>query len=221
MNVHTTAHKKIGDILPASAWQIVRSARLWWSVAIVVWLVASVAGLAALLRYAGGAGTPADSQRHWPTDSALVANREGGTLLMFIHPQCPCTRASLGELEKVVARCHDALTTYVVVVGPTDADDSWSHGELWSAASAIPFVNLFDDRGGEEARRFGVSTSGQALLYDQRGQLQFSGGITSARGHAGDNVGRTSIEHWVRQLPTVARQTPVFGCPLAAPQNGK
>ena len=45
------------------------------------------------------------------------------------------------------------------------------------------------DPGGAEARRFGVATSGHVLLYDTRGDLIFSGGITPGRGEQGDNAG--------------------------------
>ena len=52
---------------------------------------------------------------------------------------------------------------------------------------------MLRDDDGAEARRFGAETSGQTLLYDEHGALLFSGGITGARGHAGDNAGRASL----------------------------
>ena len=41
--------------------------------------------------------------------------------------------------------------------------------------------------------RFGLVSSGHALLYDENGRLLFSGGLTNARGHAGNSVGRNAI----------------------------
>ena len=61
------------------------------------------------------------------------------------------------------------------------------------------------------------ATSGHALLYDARSRLEFSGGITVARGHAGDNVGRSAIEALIAGDVTVLRQAPVFGCALHNP----
>ncbi len=52
---------------------------------------------------------------------------------------------------------------------------------------------MLRDDDGAEAKRFGAETSGQTLLYDERGTLAFSGGITGSRGHAGDNAGRASL----------------------------
>jgi hypothetical protein len=70
------------------------------------------------------------------------------------------------------------------------------------------------DRDAAESRRFRAETSGDALLYDEHGRLLFSGGITVARGHAGDNAGLGAIEALVRGDTNVRRQTPVFGCAL-------
>jgi len=51
------------------------------------------------------------------------------------------------------------------------------------------------------------------LLYDISGRLVFDGGITSARGHQGDNAGRSAISALLTgQHDVVVRATPVFGC---------
>jgi hypothetical protein len=52
------------------------------------------------------------------------------------------------------------------------------------------------------------------LLYSAGGERLFSGGITFARGHAGDNAGRAAIEAWSTGSPPGYRETPVFGCPI-------
>ena len=60
-------------------------------------------------------------------------------------------------------------------------------------------------------------TSGQTLLYDTKGHLVFSGGITGGRGHEGDNTGRESIEKYLQTGKTIVshkkaweRQTRVY-----------
>ena len=67
---------------------------------------------------------------------------------------------------------------------------------------------------GTEARRFGVSTSGQTLLYDNAGALLFAGGITGARAHQGDNDGRRSIVALLNRETPARTATNVFGCSL-------
>ena len=72
------------------------------------------------------------------------------------------------------------------------------------------------DDDGAEARRFGVETSGQTLLYDARGALIFSGGITGSRGHAGENAGAAALAALLTRGAAAQRGADVFGCPLFA-----
>jgi hypothetical protein len=88
--------------------------------------------------------------------------------------------------------------------------------DLWRIALEIPGVTVQIDPKGEEAERFHVRTSGETLLYDRDGRLQFSGGITISRGHAGDNPGRISLAALVNGQPANESTTPAFGCPLFA-----
>jgi hypothetical protein len=44
--------------------------------------------------------------------------------------------------------------------------------------------------------------------------LLFAGGITAARGHAGDNAGRSAIETLLAGGRPGYDRTPVFGCPI-------
>src|SRR5690606_15268575 len=106
----------------------------------------------------------------------------------------PCTRASLGELEKIVARFQGDVTPWVVFLKPAGSDGHWDQTDLWTTAAAIPGVHVVSDAGGVEARRFHARTSGETLLYSSQGQLLFNGGITLARGHAGGNPGRSAVE---------------------------
>jgi hypothetical protein len=76
---------------------------------------------------------------------------------------------------------------------------------------------MVHDHDGVEARRFGAATSGQVILYDARGTLLFSGGITPARGHSGDSTGRDAILALLIDGSSEASETPVFGCSLFDP----
>jgi hypothetical protein len=92
--------------------------------------------------------------------------------------------------------------------------DGWEQTDLWRQAAALPGVTVVRDDEGLEAQHFGAATSGQTLLYDERGTLVFSGGITGARAHAGDNVGRQTLVALLNRQPAMRRGTSVFGCPL-------
>jgi hypothetical protein len=97
---------------------------------------------------------------------------------------------------------------------PTSFAEGWENTDLWGTAAGIPGVTVVRDDDGREARRFGAETSGQTLLYDERGVLVFSGGITGARAHAGNNVGRQSLVALLNHEPAARSGTNVFGCSL-------
>jgi hypothetical protein len=133
---------------------------------------------------------------------------------MLAHPRCPCTRASIGELSLLMARCQGQVDTRVLFLKPAGAGEDWWKTDLWESASAIPGVSVLLDEDGAEARHFGAVTSGQTLLYDAEGRLVFSGGITGARGHSGDNTGRSTLVALIEGQRRSGGSGPVFGCSL-------
>jgi hypothetical protein len=197
-----------------------RRARRWLQLAAFAWLVLSIAGVAALWRYELTPGDAAMVQPHWPDGVDISPNVDGPTLILFVHPRCPCTRASLGELEQILSCCQGSLRAYVIAFRPATAEAGWEHTDLWRTASALPGVRLVSDVDGTLARRFGATTSGQALLYDVSGRLMFEGGITSARGHLGNNAGRSAITALLTGSDNVVHTTPVFGCPIVPKPTG-
>jgi hypothetical protein len=99
-------------------------------------------------------------------------------------------------------------------------DQDWDDTDLWKAAQSIPGAHVISDLDGEECKRFHATTSGETFLFNERGELLFSGGITFSRGHSGDNVGRSAIESFLRGQEPACRHTSVFGCPIAsAPES--
>jgi hypothetical protein len=189
-----------------------------WVIGLVttVWLGAGALGLAKLADYSAAAGAPASAPGRWPADSSLARVSGMPTLVVIAHPQCPCSRASIGELARLLAETAAPPRTYVLFVRPPGVDDAWARSDLWDSAAAIPGVEVVMDEGGRAASRFGAATSGQTLLYGADGRLLFSGGITPARGHAGDNVGRSAIVSLLARAVSEQVVTPVFGCALAA-----
>lgn len=178
------------------------------------WLSVVSVGLWIMLNYETSPGLPATPPMLWPADSPLQRIPGRATLVMLAHPQCPCTRASLRELELLMARCQGRVTAYVVFFKPTDFPDRWERTDLWRSAAAIPGVQVLRDEGGIEADRFQAATSGQAVLYDAEGRLLFSGGITGSRGHSGDNAGRDAIVSLLTTGAAERTETLVFGCSL-------
>ena len=181
-----------------------------------LWFAAICFGFVALLRYENRPNEANVALRTWPAQSKLPLNKNVSTLILFGHPKCPCTRATLGELSLLIARCSNKVAAAVIFTKPADVGDNWVDTDLWRSAEAIPGVTVLRDDSGVEARRFGAVTSGEVMLYARDGKLLFHGGITDARGHAGDNEGRTAIALLLEGKPCNTTTTPVFGCRLFA-----
>ncbi len=120
-----------------------------------------------------------------------------------------------------MARSKGSVTLWIVFFKPAGSDESWDQTDLRKTAAAIPDAHVVSDPDGVEARRFNATTSGQSFLYSDQGELLFQGGITLARGHAGDNSGRSAIESLLTDTVPACRQTPVFGCPIAVSRERK
>jgi hypothetical protein len=188
--------------------------RLILITACAAWVLVIGVGLGLLWGYENGPGQAAAPPSHWPPDSSIHLATDRATLVMLTHPHCPCTRASIGELARLMAQAQGRLTAYTIFLKPTGSSDDWQKSDLWQTAASIPGVCVLQDDGGREARRFHAATSGQTLLYDPSGRLLFSGGITGSRGHSGDNAGRSAIVSLLNTGEAEAAETFVFGCPL-------
>ena len=187
-----------------------------------IWLAAVSAGVGALWAYDYTPGGDAGVPSHWPSQSEITPDAKQPTLIMFAHPKCPCTRASLGELMVLMTHCQHRVNARVVFFRPKRSGADWLNTDLWRSAEAIPGVSVQADEDGDEAARFHVTTSGHVVLYDVRGKLLFSGGITSSRGHSGDNAGRADVMQLLHHELPAATEAPVFGCSLLNPQyDGK
>ncbi|MBA4107869.1 MAG: RedB protein [Pirellula sp.] len=173
-----------------------------------VWLAVTIGGMVVMANHSMTAGRRLTASLYWPPESRISRPVGSACLLMFVHPDCPCTRASLGELEKLLTRHGDHVHARIVAYCHTDAASNQSSHEFYGVTTTL-------DSAGTEAKCFHVATSGQVLLYDADGKLQFSGGITSARGHAGDSDGAEAIDAILRSETPAVRRTPVYGCSIA------
>jgi len=181
---------------------------------VAAWLVAAGVGLAVMLNYQNAAGHAGETPAHWPAQAAMPLAIERATLLMFVHPRCPCSRASMEALNRLLTKCNGQVAAHVLFLQPAGLSDDWPQTGLWRSASAIPGVTVRADRDGAEAQRFGAETSGFVVLYSGRGELLFKGGITAARGHMGDSAGINLIASLSAGKSNRAGQTPVYGCSL-------
>ena len=186
--------------------------------AVALWVPTVAFGVNVLLKYSTTPGDPGTPPPNWPINSPIERGNGLAALVMFVHPQCPCSRASLGELAIILAHTPRPLEATVFFYLPARETSTWARTDLWRTAAAIPGVRVFEDRAATAARTFGAQTSGQTLLYNPDGHLLFRGGITGFRGHSGDNAGRSAIlallEMKAHSSYTSPVRTPVLGCSL-------
>ena len=179
-------------------------------------LAAIAVGGARLWRFDNTPGASPEPAPEWPTASRLRLDSDRFTLVLFAHPRCPCTRASVNALDQIMKRFGDRLTACVQFVRPQPCPADWERTDLWDSAAAIPGVTVMADKNGQEASLFHAKTSGHAFLYDCHGHLWFSGGITAARGHVGPSSGQEAVINAVTRGVRGPKHFPVFGCPLLA-----
>ena len=179
-----------------------------------VWLVLTFSGMAALWLYSTTPGHQDAALTRWPTSTTLQRASDRCTLVMFVHPKCPCSQASLSELAAILAHSAGHLHAEVVFLSPSGEPESWVHTGLWETAARLPETSPVSDPAGREARMFHASVSGETLVYDGLGNLRFHGGITDGRGHAGDNPGCSAIQTYLHTGTIPLSRTPVFGCSL-------
>jgi hypothetical protein len=186
-----------------------------WLAVALVWAALVVSGFVLLGSEAYRAAPHVIMRPWYPVLSPLPLAANRATLLVFVHPQCPCTQATFENLEQLRTKTENKLAVAIIFTLPPGVPPGWEKGSLFSAANRMPGVRVFRDVDGTETRRFGVMTSGHVLMYAPNGHLLFSGGITAGRGHAGDSPGESAIVHLTKEpFRSDTVEKPVFGCTL-------
>jgi hypothetical protein len=186
---------------------------------VALWLGAAAWGTKQLNEYSFGPGERGESPVTWPADARFSPADGVLTLVVALHPECPCSRATLSEIDAILAQTTPSLRVFAVFL---DADPTKPAGDsaLFKTAHKLPGVSVIRDRDGANMKAFNFLTSGETRLYLPDGSLVFRGGVTASRGHAGENPGRTAVIDAVRasanrtssHIATVTM--PAFGCAL-------
>jgi hypothetical protein len=194
-----------------------RLRRQWhWIVLLALWVSTTALGLGRILRYSVTPGRAAVAPVVWPRqcEPQIHLAPSGVTLVVVLHPQCPCSRATVQQLAELTTTNARGVSSYALFVRPHDFSEAWERSGLWQQVGSIPGAKAIDDVDGKLARSFGALTSGQTYAFDPSGRLLFSGGITSARGHMGDSAGADALHEILCGRAPQQDHTPVFGCAL-------
>lgn len=193
-----------------------RTLSLWIAAGLImaIWLGAVASGLVVIATYGAQGSESGGAPKRWPEGSTLPHRHGAANLVLFLHPQCPCSSGTLTELNRILARTDGACGVTVAIYAPTCKPPEWNHSALRSKAEAIPGARVVDDIDGREAKRFGAVLSGHLLAYDGMETLRFQGGITASRGHEGDNLGEDCVLAILRGQPPRVEHTPTYGCEI-------
>jgi len=183
--------------------------------ALIVWFGVMSYGVTILLEYQKKPGITQVTSSLWPKSSEIALDKNKPTMLLFMHPYCPCSRATLDNLSRLLVRIHDKVQIYILFFNSGKFSPNWVHSDTWNEAAQLPGVQIFVDRDGRIAQQFHATISGQILLYGTNGHKLFDGGITPSRGHSGDSKGSSMIESLIlKQTQPSFRSIAVFGCPI-------
>ena len=161
-------------------------------------------GWCQLFRFSAIPGEQFAAPAHLPVDRFTQSGSP--LLLVFIHPQCSCTYATLDQLDRILDLQSNVNPARVVLSSGlgTFKPETWLH---------TPFT-LLVDADGALARRFGAATSGEIILYSADGRLLFQGGITAERAHVGDSVTANALRNALLKGTLQAGRASVFGCSI-------
>jgi hypothetical protein len=179
---------------------------------LVLWSATALAGGTMLWSYDKAPGATVANLTNIETRLQQIG-LESSQVLVFAHPKCPCTAATLEQLRQLTFPSEVRLTIFFFV--PAEADASWHDTKNVRLAQQIPQATIEFDREGELSRRIGVKTSGHCLAVRADGSIGFSGGITISRGHRGPNQGASDLTHCFARS-SVTAEYPVYGCALFA-----
>lgn len=165
------------------------------------------------VRYDSTPGTASTIKNSWPSNCKIVRSVKTKTLVMVLHPHCPCSRASLQQVASIM-NSKNSPKCLLLFYTPSSFAKDWEKTDLWNQALEISGAELISDIDGIEAQKFGGITSGQTYIFDKAGILNFSGGITIARGHSGECANLAIAKNALEDKFAVSNVTPVYGCPI-------
>ena len=187
----------------------------WCSLALG-WFTLVAVGFYALTQYELQPGMAARLPENRLADTEFSRSDHRWSLVAFMHPRCPCSRAAVSELTRLVEHSQLPLDVRILFYTPAGESEAWARTDLWHEAALIPGAQLLIDVDGREAKRFDAATSGQTFLYAPDGRLAFAGGLTASRGHYGANPASDRLGGLLSDPHSSGQAaTPVFGCPLS------
>lgn len=199
-------------------WSFVR----WASAACVIgaWAIGLALLWGLLLQHTYRPSATLQPTIDWPADSRLSAPAMVPRVVVFAHPFCPCTSATLHELDRLVFRIPEETSVTVVFNTCGLETAAVEASPTVKLARKIENVATVFDPDGRETRAYGASISGEVFAFDRSAKRIFHGGITVGRGHEGGSIGAKRLFQLLNGKKSDSYSGPVYGCALPVPKNG-
>ncbi len=196
--------------------------------AVIIWLALTICTMTSFWAYEATPGTPSAVAECAPAESSILLASERNTLVVFIHPKCVCTNATLLELRRIWNEIDSTVHPKCIFAlrQPVDSAAAWTKTSIERMCREFPEATVLYDYGGMEAKRYGITTSGTCILYASNGHRIFCGGITASRGHQGPAHGQDVLLERMKAFSSSSElhsanpqclnhdACPAFGCPL-------
>src|ERR1051325_8235013 len=91
------------------------------------WLMAAGVGLKLLNEYDNSAGSTGNPPERWPNESRGLRASDRPIFLMFPPPRCACSRASLEELDRLMAQAEGRFVVHLLFEKRPGAAPDWAN----------------------------------------------------------------------------------------------
>ncbi|WP_286766000.1 MULTISPECIES: RedB [Rhodopirellula] len=194
-----------------------------WKIALSMLLLPGLIGMTQLVSYSSQPGKVGQSVPELLPCSLSGEEPFRGadqtTVLIFYHPHCPCTRATIRCMERMIASFASQPNIVAYAFIPSGEVDSWIESETTDKLRSFGNVSIVADHDAKASRQFDVATSGHVLVYNDA-RLSFSGGITPSRGHEGSCDSGAAFLNSINGESNQRVKWPVFGCAIVSPSEG-
>ena len=86
---------------------------------LIVWGLVIGSGMLLFEIYSFQPGQAGSPPAWWPEESLIPRDADRSTLLIFLHPRCPCSQASVEELAYILSQTRRRVTPHALLFSPT------------------------------------------------------------------------------------------------------
>ena len=95
---------------------LARKKQALYVTAVALWACLVGSGMNVMWRYSVTPGQAAIPKIGWPVNAPVPFGKARPTLVIFAHPNCPYSRASIGELAILMARSQNKVDAHLLTL---------------------------------------------------------------------------------------------------------